>query len=67
MEFPKKKKLVLPCRGMQIAKAKDTEAWINVELKDLQATLANIQDALPFDDLTMHFHPLLPCLFREQT
>jgi len=36
-----------------IAKAKETEAKIDVELKDLQATLANIQDARPFEDLTV--------------
>ena len=38
---------------MQIAKAKETEAKIDVELKDLQATLSNIQDARPFEDLTV--------------
>ncbi len=43
---------------MQIAKAKETEAKIDVELKDLQATLSNIQDARPFEDLTVrHTHP----------
>ncbi|KAI9456991.1 mitochondrial ATP synthase [Lactarius psammicola] len=36
-----------------IAKAKETEAKIDVELKDLQATLSNIQDARPFEDLTL--------------
>jgi len=36
-----------------IAKAKETEAQIDVELKDLQATLSNIQDARPFEDLTV--------------
>jgi len=36
-----------------IVKAKETEAQIDVELKDLQATLANIQDARPFEDLTV--------------
>ncbi|KAH9983481.1 ATP synthase d subunit [Russula compacta] len=36
-----------------VAKAKETEAQIDVELKDLQATLANIQDARPFEDLTV--------------
>ena len=41
---------------MQIAKAKETEAQIDVELMDLQATLANIQDARPFEDLTVRFH-----------
>jgi F-type H+-transporting ATPase subunit d len=59
--------LLLPRRDIQIAKAKETEAQIDVELKDLQATLANIQDARPFEDLTVRFHPPLPCLFREQT
>jgi len=37
----------------QVAKAKETEAKIDVELKDLQATLSNIQDARPFEDLTV--------------
>jgi len=36
-----------------VAKAKETEAQIDVELKDLQATLANIEDARPFEDLTV--------------
>ncbi|KAA1466030.1 ATP synthase d subunit [Dentipellis sp. KUC8613] len=36
-----------------VAKAKETEAKIDVELKDLQATLANIEEARPFDDLTV--------------
>lgn len=52
---------------MQIANAKETEAQIDVELKDLQATLANIQDARPFEDLTVRFLSPLPCLVREQT
>jgi F-type H+-transporting ATPase subunit d len=37
----------------QIAKAKETEAQIDVELNDLQATLSNIQDARSFEDLTV--------------
>ncbi|KAN0118207.1 hypothetical protein V8E52_005468 [Russula decolorans] len=36
-----------------IAKAKETEAQIDVKLKDLQATLSIIQDARPFEDLTV--------------
>jgi F-type H+-transporting ATPase subunit d len=36
-----------------VAKAKETEAHIDVELKDLQATLANIEEARPFEDLTV--------------
>ena len=59
----RKPNLLLSCRGTQIAKAKETEAQIDVELKDLQATLANIQDARPFEDLTVRFYPLHPCLF----
>ncbi|KAJ2930221.1 hypothetical protein H1R20_g6852, partial [Candolleomyces eurysporus] len=35
-----------------VAKAKETEQKIDVELKELQATLANIEDARPFDQLT---------------
>jgi len=36
-----------------IAKAKETVEKVDVELKDLQATLANIEDARPFEDLTV--------------
>ncbi|KAF8665793.1 hypothetical protein AX16_000238 [Volvariella volvacea WC 439] len=35
-----------------VEKAKETEAKIDVELKELQATLANIEEARPFDELT---------------
>ncbi|KAJ3568404.1 hypothetical protein NP233_g5737 [Leucocoprinus birnbaumii] len=35
-----------------VAKAQETEAKIDVELKELQATLANIEEARPFDELT---------------
>ncbi|OCH95888.1 ATP synthase d subunit, partial [Obba rivulosa] len=36
-----------------VAQAKETTQKIDVELKDLQATLANIEEARPFDDLTV--------------
>ncbi|KAK0231146.1 ATP synthase d subunit [Armillaria fumosa] len=36
-----------------VAKAQETEAKIDVELKELQATLANIEEARPFDQLTV--------------
>ncbi|OBZ71814.1 ATP synthase subunit d, mitochondrial [Grifola frondosa] len=36
-----------------VAKAKETTDKIDVELKELQATLANIEDARPFEDLTV--------------
>ncbi|KAF5388177.1 hypothetical protein D9615_000076 [Tricholomella constricta] len=36
-----------------VAKAKETEAKIDIELKELQVTLANIEDARPFDQLTV--------------
>ncbi|EIN10786.1 ATP synthase d subunit [Punctularia strigosozonata HHB-11173 SS5] len=36
-----------------VVKAKETEAKIDEELKDLQATLANIEEARPFEDLTV--------------
>ncbi|KAI0314207.1 ATP synthase d subunit [Amylostereum chailletii] len=36
-----------------VTKAKETEAKIDVELKDLQATLSNIEEARPFEDLTL--------------
>ncbi|KAK0453265.1 ATP synthase d subunit [Armillaria solidipes] len=37
-----------------VAKAQETEAKIDVELKELQATLANIEEARPFDQLTVN-------------
>ena len=37
----------------QVAKAKETTEKIDAELKDLQATLANIEEARPFEDLTV--------------
>jgi F-type H+-transporting ATPase subunit d len=37
----------------QVEKAKETEEKIDVELKELQATLANIEQARPFDQLTV--------------
>ena len=40
----------------KVAKAKETTEKIDVELKDLQATLANIEDARPFDELTVRAH-----------
>ncbi|KAJ8502440.1 hypothetical protein ONZ45_g77 [Pleurotus djamor] len=36
-----------------VAKAQETEQKIDVELKELQATLANIEDARPFEDMTV--------------
>lgn len=38
---------------VQVAKAQETSEKIDVELKDLQATLANIEEARPFEDLTV--------------
>ncbi|TFK74454.1 ATP synthase d subunit [Pluteus cervinus] len=35
-----------------VEKAKETEAKIDVELKELQSTLSNIEQARPFDELT---------------
>jgi F-type H+-transporting ATPase subunit d len=37
----------------QVAKAQETEVKIDEELKELQATLANIEEARPFEDLTV--------------
>ena len=37
----------------QVEKAEQTVAKIDEELKDLQATLANIEEARPFEDLTV--------------
>jgi hypothetical protein len=64
------KKKTCPCCAAaaaecKIAKAKETEAQIDVELKDLQATLANIQDARPFEDLTVRL-PRHPHPYSEQ-
>lgn len=42
--------LALAC--LQVEQAKATEAKIEAELKDLKATLKNIEDARPFDQLT---------------
>ena len=39
----------------QVAKAQETEQHIEEELKNLQATLANIEEARPFEDLTVRF------------
>jgi len=36
-----------------VENARETEKKIDEELKDLQATLANIEDARPFEDLTV--------------
>lgn len=38
---------------LQVSRAKETETKIDEELKELQATLANIEEARPFDDLTV--------------
>lgn len=38
---------------LQVAKAKETEEKIDVELKELQATLANIEQSRPFEQLTV--------------
>lgn len=35
-----------------VSKAQETEARLDVELEELQATLANIEGARPFDELT---------------
>jgi hypothetical protein len=37
----------------QVENAKATEQKIDEELKDLQATLANIENVRPFDELTV--------------
>ena len=39
--------------GQQVEKAQEAEQKIDQELKDLQATLANIEEARPFDQLTV--------------
>lgn len=38
---------------VQVEKANETAQKIDVELKDLQVTLANIEEARPFEDLTV--------------
>jgi F-type H+-transporting ATPase subunit d len=38
---------------LQISRAKEMETKIDEELKELQATLANIEEAHPFEDLTV--------------
>ena len=42
-----------PHRPLQVSRAKETETKIDEELKELQATLANIEEARPFEDLTV--------------
>ena len=46
-----------------MSKAEATAAAIDVELKALNATLANIEDARPFEDLTVC--SLVSCEFRR--
>jgi F-type H+-transporting ATPase subunit d len=43
----------------KVAKAEETAQQIEIELKDLQATLANIEEARPFEDLTVQFSAVL--------
>lgn len=38
---------------LQVSKAEETAQKIDAELKDLQATLANIEEARPFEELTV--------------
>jgi F-type H+-transporting ATPase subunit d len=39
--------------SLQVSRARETETKIDEELKELQATLANIEEARPFEDLTV--------------
>ena len=43
----------------QVAKAKETEEKIDIELKELQATLANIEEARSFENLRVRGY--IPC------
>lgn len=43
----------------QVESATETAHKIDAELKDLQATLANIEEARPFEDLTVRNYPFL--------
>jgi hypothetical protein len=43
---------------LQVEKAQETEQKIDVELQQLQATLSNIEEARPFEDLTVSFGSL---------
>jgi len=51
--------VIVPCTlspphsSLQVSRAKETESKIDEELKELQATLANIEEARPFEDLTV--------------
>ena len=46
--------ILSPTHGsLQVSRAKETETKIDEELKELQATLANIEEARPFEDLTV--------------
>lgn len=46
-------KFMLPNNAFQVEKAKETEQKIDVELKELQSTLGNIEQARPFEQLTV--------------
>ena len=51
--------LLPPHSFLQVSRAKETETKIDEELKELQATLANIEEARPFEDLTVGSAPKL--------
>lgn len=53
------------CVKLQVANAKETESKIDEELKDLQATLSNIEDARPFDELTVSLLPHVSVLMSS--
>lgn len=40
---------------LKVAKAKEAEEKVDSELKTLQQTLADIEEARPFDQLTVRF------------
>ncbi|KAF8845617.1 ATP7, subunit D of the stator stalk of mitochondrial F1F0 ATP synthase [Paxillus ammoniavirescens] len=46
-------KVIETFEAKAVEKARETAAKIDVELKELQATLANIEEARPFEDLTV--------------
>ncbi|KAF9224328.1 ATP7, subunit D of the stator stalk of mitochondrial F1F0 ATP synthase, partial [Gyrodon lividus] len=46
-------KVIETFEAKAVEKAKETAQKIDVELKELQATLANIEEARPFEDLTV--------------
>ena len=55
--FPKRQDMATEVATCQVAKAEETSEKIDVELKELHATLSNIEGARPFEELTVRRIP----------